>query len=1433
LLDNSEQLTQARLVRGLSRQPSAGKIQGAKSKRTGFAHDIGTSLEDFVHQDVHQGIQHILEHEELPRKNRREIEDFLNRQSEPIRNKIVDAAHSDTRRKKMRRWLSVVALVVGTASGLILPAIVFPLGIKYGFGLQCQNSTEHRMHEAGRTWTEDLVGSAPGWIRGAILWPMMTAAVTAVFAQLTGFDSEDSTLTSLRKSMVVRHRCSCCHGARYCFSQSRFASEEGLDEPQPQLEPQPESQDRGGHEELGTALTLETNDDSDIALYECPFDDFKEQISTSPNRNRTSWILEQVQERERRRELSSPRTVPARGLLMTIFRGKGAGTREPPLRGVGWQGIVGHNLYTVLKDGEETSRTSVHASQTTWKDARQTLDLTPRQAITVAVCKLLLWHWSQPVAYIWVFYLYFCQLEPTQQLLGSVVASREIVYVASTLFAAKMCPVYLLLDVFTVWHEAAVKGRQFDGVTHLAAYFFTPHNYVSLCIANHFPQYSSIFYALGGFQIIADLAACWALSALLSQALQTTQCDIGHSGDNCNVDAQSRRPPAALVIGYVITAAGFVLFFGPMGVYSCWRVAYSRDKYEFGRSQGVCRCCGKRCLGRDGEISLYQKWRDKLLPCRSGKGKVFCCGSSLLLCGLSYIVIGVILLLVGQDVYCNGYANPTISPVSSFQPFGLNIRIPHFKQTDCGIHGKCHASKCDCDSGHSGDNCEVNDPCSGLPSACCTGESCGPHWRNCTTGSCMCAHNFAGSHCEINCGINGTANETSQKCDCAPNVAGASCQFDCGQHGSVDAANQQCVCDLGFSGSRCDIPAASAPCYRAGANCAYTLTLASPLESSASLTPLTGLYRSHATIAVTGTSQVMDVAVCNNKSTYYQVVNKSISVANSKYRTPYPDTVRECKGRELLTYQISTAIAFTLSVPMILFVVLLGIIGEQTCTERCSCIERCCENLLPSCCLSAGACFHCFCFIIEIFLAGIVVAIFWIQCAQGNSSLESAFLIAMVVVGCVGCCGSVCVCALICGEDDEDEEALSCPSVCTACCMLLVWVTCITLASIAVHSDVTYLTDIPLSGPGVQISSTGIALPYVLYQPNLSTHWEIASTSSRELGSGSWGEMVDDRPLCASTPLMRSGNCAGSPASCTGLWTAAGVVNLTGLTVRASMDSQKCFFDSECGYSPDKKPTDAFGTCDSSTHLCKCHGDTSANYFGPTCKLRCDASAGKIVDDKCVCETFKVLPPWGRTGINIAFGDDCSGSKWWVNFLYAVWCVFIWTVVIILGVVLLAVCMDYLESTSFREFLHVMKYLRNMTAFLAVLLIEFVSNKTWLVYCAIVFLFGLSAVAVYYRWTRWCLKGTFVRQGAKLTTGKVMEDPDDDGDVRVQWEDGSISEVPAYKLKLASKEHQTCFADCLKKSFKTVSLTKSSIGGFGELKISFAEPARPDEPLTV
>eukprot|EP01045_Picozoa_sp_COSAG04_P003205 COSAG04_NODE_129_length_24418_cov_207.438217_8_plen_726_part_00 len=224
------------------------------------------------------------------------------------------------------------------------------------------------------------------------------------------------------------------------------------------------------------------------------------------------------------------------------------------IRRAGWDAIVGALESDLPDEGSSNPQSS-------WTQAREARKLTQRQAISSAVAKLLLWHWSQPVVYLWMLFVYRCyvaSLGLSQMRFAAIVAVREVLYLGSTLLATWQCPVFLLMDPITAWREAE---NRLEKVMRAAMYVLTPHNYTALCLANRFRSWQRVFLGLAGIQVIADLASCFALAAILA----------GADGDNT---------PTALIIGYVLTAFGFLLFFGPLSVVTSLRGAADRTKHS-------------------------------------------------------------------------------------------------------------------------------------------------------------------------------------------------------------------------------------------------------------------------------------------------------------------------------------------------------------------------------------------------------------------------------------------------------------------------------------------------------------------------------------------------------------------------------------------------------------------------------------------------------------------------------------------------------------------------------------------------------------------------------------------------------------------------------------------------------------------------------------
>jgi hypothetical protein len=252
----------------------------------------------------------------------------------------------------------------------------------------------------------------------------------------------------------------------------------------------------------------------------------------------------------------------------------GGGNADGAARSAGWAAIVGSSVL-------EPQR----RAQSSWAEARGDRGLTERQAVSSSVTKLVLWHWIQPVPYLFVLHVFWHSLDYVQQIVGSIVAVREMLYLGATLLACASCPSFLLLDPFTMWNEATSRA---DRWVRLLAYLLTPHNYVVLCLANRFRSRARLFVMVGAVQVMADFASCYALFDLLTGIIvDAKQAELQ---PGVPVDGAAHHP-TALVCGYAITAVGFLLFWGPLSVIRSAGVALDRGKHHAQRvGSAGCGC---------------------------------------------------------------------------------------------------------------------------------------------------------------------------------------------------------------------------------------------------------------------------------------------------------------------------------------------------------------------------------------------------------------------------------------------------------------------------------------------------------------------------------------------------------------------------------------------------------------------------------------------------------------------------------------------------------------------------------------------------------------------------------------------------------------------------------------------------------------------------
>ena len=192
--------------------------------------------------------------------------------------------------------------------------------------------------------------------------------------------------------------------------------------------------------------------------------------------------------------------------------------------------------------------------------------------------------------------------------------------------------------------------------------------------------------------MLIDFSSCFALFLVLDE--------IGVASTNEDEEAS----PVALAIGYSITAAGFVFFFGPTTVVSL----YSRaaDKYTSGPQRALFAVCG-----------------------------------TALALGLLYLVVLFALLAGGADVYCDGL----LGSGYTCEGQGINGVCNQGTCVSCG-DGTPDGDTCVCNGNYVGLYCELDCGCGvGGVQTNITGARAA---RSCDGGLCTCQDSkFFGQQC--------------------------------------------------------------------------------------------------------------------------------------------------------------------------------------------------------------------------------------------------------------------------------------------------------------------------------------------------------------------------------------------------------------------------------------------------------------------------------------------------------------------------------------------------------------------------------------------------------------------------------------------------------------------------------------------------------------
>jgi hypothetical protein len=458
----------------------------------------------------------------------------------------------------------------------------------------------------------------------------------------------------------------------------------------------------------------------------------------------------------------------------------GAGGGDGDAASAGWHAIVGGG-------------TVPQAGQATWAEARRDRKLTKRQAKTVAALKFVFWHSSQPIAYMWLLAAYRCyvaDLGPDQQRLAAVVAVREILYLGTTILAVKFCPVFLLLDLKTVWNEAETPLQRF---TRIAMYLFCPHNFVALTLSKRFPQWVRVFLVLAFVQVLADVSSCYALVYLIASnqkfhdtsAVNASIVELGGGGDALQQDI------VPLQIGYSITSFGFLLFFGPLSIVSSLQGALDTQRHKALRAaKGLAGGVLATIWGGIMVLLVWLLFFDGSPLCALGlvlgdpcSSHGHCFGAAQCTCDTGY---GPESKLSGTDL-CSCKFGFIDENQHCDHPTGCDTN-PY-----CGSHGTCVAVganyTCACGNGWSGEMCDHPTGCDSKP--CQHGGTC---TANGGSHTCQCTSHRAGAECACAAGWDGAACNRSTGCDSAPACGHGTCV--------ADGASHSCKCDKGWKDSQ-------------------------------------------------------------------------------------------------------------------------------------------------------------------------------------------------------------------------------------------------------------------------------------------------------------------------------------------------------------------------------------------------------------------------------------------------------------------------------------------------------------------------------------------------------------------------------------------------------------------------------------------------------
>lgn len=143
-------------------------------------------------------------------------------------------------------------------------------------------------------------------------------------------------------------------------------------------------------------------------------------------------------------------------------------------------------LFQILPDEEADNNVPEHAlcidyvllTRISWTEACKFSRLTRWGAPLVALLRLFLWHWLQPLGYLLAIIAYSDDITGLHLALAMIVTVRELIYVVLTLACAWVHPAYLLVDTAATWRER----KPLTAIGFILLFVLSPQKFVWMAL---------------------------------------------------------------------------------------------------------------------------------------------------------------------------------------------------------------------------------------------------------------------------------------------------------------------------------------------------------------------------------------------------------------------------------------------------------------------------------------------------------------------------------------------------------------------------------------------------------------------------------------------------------------------------------------------------------------------------------------------------------------------------------------------------------------------------------------------------------------------------------------------------------------------------------------------------------------------------------------